>query len=442
MPLLRRPLTHGSPQLLQDRLGHLSRRTGRLRQEDRQADSPAGAGARNRTRRRTVASRRVRRVRRGVRHPGAHHGGRSHGRAQRRTVSRAHRRDQEDRGQSARPDLRRPPLRARPGVRPIALSPRPAARPHAAHRRARPGAVRGRLLGGGHRPGSGNDRQGARRRSRPDRFPHRAAGGHAVARDPTIHAGARCARRRWSARLPITPSNAKPRRWSSAGRACRFTIWLARSMRWASARISWAAGLRRSTTRGNSALSARAAATSAASWCRPSRVSRSRRPPPTAGCRCGPARSRSFWPRSDACCSMPGWRGIARRFRRRSPPHFKRPMPPRCSRRAGSKRSASAQIVQELGESEAPLVLAGASVVHTNSLDAIAASHYINLMLGVAGKPGGILAPGADAAPPDRPRSGGSAGAARGWCSSTARTRSTLCRVPPVWRTPWRAPNW
>ena len=68
------------------------------------------------------------------------------------------------------------------------------------------------------------------------------------------------------------------------------------------------------------------------------------------------------------------------------------------------------QIVQELGESEAPLVLAGASVVHTNSLDAIAASHYINLMLGVAGKPGGILAPGAAAAPPDRPGSGGSAG--------------------------------
>ena len=60
------------------------------------------------------------------------------------------------------------------------------------------------------------------------------------------------------------------------------------------------------------------------------------------------------------------------------------------------------QIVQELGESEAPLVLAGASVIHTNSLDAIAASHYINLMLGVAGKPGGILAPGAAAAPPDR----------------------------------------
>ena len=44
------------------------------------------------------------------------------------------------------------------------------------------------------------------------------------------------------------------------------------------------------------------------------------------------------------------------------------------------------QIVQELGESEAPLVLAGASMVHTNSLDAIVASHYVNLMLGQCGQ--------------------------------------------------------
>jgi len=55
--------------------------------------------------------------------------------------------------------------------------------------------------------------------------------------------------------------------------------------------------------------------------------------------------------------------------------------------------------VHELGESEAPLVLAGASVVHTNSLDAIVASHYINLMLGVACRPGGVLPP-APAPPP------------------------------------------
>jgi menaquinone reductase, molybdopterin-binding-like subunit len=57
-------------------------------------------------------------------------------------------------------------------------------------------------------------------------------------------------------------------------------------------------------------------------------------------------------------------------------------------------------IVQELGESEAPLLLAGASMLHTNSLDAIVASHNINLMLGVVGKSGGVLAPAAAAMPP------------------------------------------
>ena len=51
------------------------------------------------------------------------------------------------------------------------------------------------------------------------------------------------------------------------------------------------------------------------------------------------------------------------------------------------------QVVRELGESEAPLVLAGASVPHTNSLDAVLASHYLNLMLGNVGKPGGVHAP-------------------------------------------------
>jgi anaerobic selenocysteine-containing dehydrogenase len=51
------------------------------------------------------------------------------------------------------------------------------------------------------------------------------------------------------------------------------------------------------------------------------------------------------------------------------------------------------QVVQHLGESEAPLVLAGASILHSNSLDALVASHYVNLMLGNVGKPGGMLAP-------------------------------------------------
>ncbi len=49
--------------------------------------------------------------------------------------------------------------------------------------------------------------------------------------------------------------------------------------------------------------------------------------------------------------------------------------------------------VEQLGKSEGPLVLAGASTVHTNSVDAIVASHYVNMMLGNVGNPGGIQAP-------------------------------------------------
>ncbi|HEY2015954.1 MAG TPA: molybdopterin-dependent oxidoreductase [Bryobacteraceae bacterium] len=51
------------------------------------------------------------------------------------------------------------------------------------------------------------------------------------------------------------------------------------------------------------------------------------------------------------------------------------------------------EAVAELSESPAPLVLAGASIPHTNSLDAVLASHYINLLLGNIGKPGGVLPP-------------------------------------------------
>jgi anaerobic selenocysteine-containing dehydrogenase len=46
------------------------------------------------------------------------------------------------------------------------------------------------------------------------------------------------------------------------------------------------------------------------------------------------------------------------------------------------------RVAHELSSSEAPLVLAGASTVHSNSLDALVASHYLNLMLGVSAKPG------------------------------------------------------
>ena len=51
------------------------------------------------------------------------------------------------------------------------------------------------------------------------------------------------------------------------------------------------------------------------------------------------------------------------------------------------------RIAHELGSSEAPLVVAGASVVHTNSVEAIACSHYLNILLGNVGEPGGIYPP-------------------------------------------------
>jgi anaerobic selenocysteine-containing dehydrogenase len=66
------------------------------------------------------------------------------------------------------------------------------------------------------------------------------------------------------------------------------------------------------------------------------------------------------------------------------------------------------EFVKELGESAAPLVIGGASVVQSNSLDAIAASHYLNLMLGNVAKPGGLLAP----AKPAGNRGAGANGAA------------------------------
>ena len=51
------------------------------------------------------------------------------------------------------------------------------------------------------------------------------------------------------------------------------------------------------------------------------------------------------------------------------------------------------RIVRELGEAETPLVIAGASIVQTNSLDALIAGHVVNLLLGNVGQPGGVLPP-------------------------------------------------
>jgi len=51
------------------------------------------------------------------------------------------------------------------------------------------------------------------------------------------------------------------------------------------------------------------------------------------------------------------------------------------------------QVARELGESEKPLVIAGASARHTNSLAALTAAGYLNVLLGNVGQPGGVHPP-------------------------------------------------
>lgn len=51
------------------------------------------------------------------------------------------------------------------------------------------------------------------------------------------------------------------------------------------------------------------------------------------------------------------------------------------------------RIAQELHESEAPLVIAGASLPQSNSLDALIVAHHLNSLLGNINKPGGVQPP-------------------------------------------------
>jgi anaerobic selenocysteine-containing dehydrogenase len=66
---------------------------------------------------------------------------------------------------------------------------------------------------------------------------------------------------------------------------------------------------------------------------------------------------------------------------------------------AGSARTCGVpekrirEVARELGESERPLVIAGASATQTNSLAALMAAGYLNLLLGNVGQKGGVLAP-------------------------------------------------
>jgi anaerobic selenocysteine-containing dehydrogenase len=58
------------------------------------------------------------------------------------------------------------------------------------------------------------------------------------------------------------------------------------------------------------------------------------------------------------------------------------------------------RVATELSQSEAPLVIAGVSSRHSNSLEALIAAHYLNILLGNIERPGGVFPPQAAAAEP------------------------------------------
>jgi anaerobic selenocysteine-containing dehydrogenase len=62
-------------------------------------------------------------------------------------------------------------------------------------------------------------------------------------------------------------------------------------------------------------------------------------------------------------------------------------------RACGVEEKRLRRVALELGESEAPVVVAGASIVHSNSVEALVAGHYLNLILNNVGRPGGLLPP-------------------------------------------------
>jgi anaerobic selenocysteine-containing dehydrogenase len=67
-----------------------------------------------------------------------------------------------------------------------------------------------------------------------------------------------------------------------------------------------------------------------------------------------------------------------------------------AARLCGITEKRLRQVARELGESEKPLVIAGASIPHTNALAALKAASCLNLLLGNTGKPGGVLPPAPD----------------------------------------------
>jgi anaerobic selenocysteine-containing dehydrogenase len=74
------------------------------------------------------------------------------------------------------------------------------------------------------------------------------------------------------------------------------------------------------------------------------------------------------------------------------------------SRACGIDSKRIERIARELGESGAPLVLAGASTMHTNSLEALTVAYRLNMVLGNIGQSGGMMPPNGEFSP--RPEEG------------------------------------
>jgi len=66
-----------------------------------------------------------------------------------------------------------------------------------------------------------------------------------------------------------------------------------------------------------------------------------------------------------------------------------------AARMSGLQVAQIRQVARELAQAEAPVVVSGASVVQTNSLDAVIAANALNLLLGSVGRKGGVIPPSA-----------------------------------------------
>ena len=72
--------------------------------------------------------------------------------------------------------------------------------------------------------------------------------------------------------------------------------------------------------------------------------------------------------------------------------------PADAARLCGTTEKRLRQVARDLGESEKPLIIAGAGIPHTNSLAALKAAGCLNVLLGNVDKPGGVRPPAPDPA--------------------------------------------